>query len=97
MGKITWYPGGCHAADLRVRPSQRIVRPDKVRVAHDWPNPAYGLHGLPVNLPVGYGGMDGFLSLSPPGTYVAGLDFQGWFRHWLASPAYHRFLGVRPR
>ena len=52
MSEITWYPRSCHPPDPRICTSQLIVKPDKVRVVHDWSNPAYGLNGMPVNPPV---------------------------------------------
>ena len=86
---------GCHPSDLRVCPSRLIVKPDKIRVGRHWSNLACGLNGLLVNPPVEFGDIDGLLGMPWPGAFVAGLEFQDCFSHWLASPAFRRSLGVR--
>ena len=78
-----------------MRPTQQIVKHDKVRAARDGFNPAFELSGRLVNTLVDYCEMDGFLSMLSPGALAAGLDFQDCFWHWLVSPACRRLLGVR--
>ena len=95
LGKIHWYQLDSPPPDLRVCPSQLIVKPDKVRLVHDWSNPQYRLNSLLSNPPVAYGSMDSFLAVVSPGGYMAGLDLQDCFMHWLVSPRCRRWLGVR--
>ena len=84
-GKIHWYPRECRAPDLQARPSLLIVKPGKNLLVCDWPNPAYGLNGFPINTPVVYGDMDGFLRMLTREAHMAGLDFRDCFLHWLAD------------
>ena len=95
MWKIPRYLGSCRPPDLRVRPSQFMVKPGKIRVARDRSNPACRLNGPLVVPLVEYGDMDGFLRLLPPGAFVAGLDIQDCLPQWLVSPARRRLQGVR--
>ena len=96
LGKIHWYGSPEEAPpDLNVCPSQLIIKPSKVRLVHDWSCRDYSLNSLLPNPPVDYGAIDGFLRLLRPGAFMAGLDFQDCFLHWLVRPVCRRWLGIR--
>lgn len=94
LGKIHWYHHGA-PPDLRVCPSKLIIKPDKVRLVHDWSCANYPLNSLLPNPPVNYGTMDSFLAAMGPGSWMAGIDFRDCFLHWPIGPACRRWLGIK--
>ena len=95
-GKIHWYEGDSAPPDLAIAPSSVVLKPDKVRVVHDWS----ALQGGPLNAFMGpvevfYGTMDQWLEMIYPGAWMAGIDFVDCFLHWMVHPSQRRLLGLR--
>ena len=82
-------------AGLRVYPSQLIAKPDRVRVARNWPNPGFGSTRVLLNLEVDYCAVGGSLALLSPGVFMAGSDLQDCPLRRIVPPTSWRFLEVR--
>ena len=93
LNKIIWYPSGASPEDLSICPSNVIVKPDRLRVVHDWSHPDCRLNALLSQPPVSYGTLDSWLSNLKPSAWMAGLDLRDCFLHWPIHPSSRRFLG----
>ena len=81
--------------DVRVRPSQLIVKPSEVRLLHDRSNADYDMNGVLMNPDVDTGAMGSFSALLRPCASLAGLGLKDCLLDWLVSPVSRRPLGVR--
>ena len=93
LHKIFWYPDSRAPSDLCVCSANIVLKGSRPRVVHDWTKAGLNPH---LFIPeVNYGTMDSLLGLVFPGCYMAGLDFQDCFLHWLVHADSRRRLGVR--
>ena len=81
--------------DLNVCPSNLVIKPDKMRIVHDFSHQEAGINAALINRDVDYATIDRFTKPLGQYDFMAGIDFQDCFLHWLVAPQDRRLLGIR--
>ena len=93
LNKSYWYSSP--PEDLNVCPSNLIVKTDKTRIVRDFSHHKAGINSALANRSVDYATLDLFAAPLQPRDFMAGIDFQDCFLHWLVAPEDRRLLGLR--
>ena len=91
--KSIWYAQP--PKDLNVCPSNLVIKTDRVRIVHDFSHPQAGINSALENRGVDYATIDRFIKPLRRHDFMAGIDFQDCFLHWLVAPEGRRLQGIR--